>query len=102
MPKHGQGETATSMAEWYTRMTSDIPNENQTESSWTMRVPMLALLFVCFTAAPLRAEDWPQYRGPQRNDVSTETGLLEKWPAGGPPLLWTYKSAGIGYSGVAI
>ncbi|MEX2026622.1 MAG: PQQ-binding-like beta-propeller repeat protein, partial [Pirellulaceae bacterium] len=48
------------------------------------------------------AADWPQYRGPTRNDVSAETGLLQAWPAEGPPLLWTYADAGIGYSGPAI
>jgi outer membrane protein assembly factor BamB len=54
--------------------------------------------------APLAAfaEDWPQFRGPNRDDVSTETGLLKEWPAEGPPLLWTYADAGIGYSGPAI
>ncbi len=49
-----------------------------------------------------RGADWPQYRGPNRVDVSTETGLLSSWPEGGPKLLWTYRDAGIGYSGVAI
>ena len=38
--------------------------------------------------------DWPQWRGPTRCGVSTETGLLEKWPEGGPPLAW--KMTGIG------
>ena len=51
---------------------------------------------------PLHAADWPQYRGPQRDDVSAETGLLPQWPANGPLLLWTYADAGIGYSGPAI
>src|SRR4051812_4865772 len=46
--------------------------------------------------------DWPQYRGPNRDDVSAETGLLKDWPAGGPPLLWTYSAAGVGYSGPAV
>ena len=46
--------------------------------------------------------DWPQWRGPDRTDVSRETGLLKDWPAGGPKRLWLYKSAGNGYSGPAI
>lgn len=46
--------------------------------------------------------DWPQYRGPQRNDLSTETGLLKAWPEGGPRLLWTFRNAGVGYSGPAV
>src|SRR5262249_39427040 len=48
------------------------------------------------------AADWPQYRGPNRNDISAETGLLKKWPDGGPPLLWAYANAGVGYSGPSI
>ena len=60
------------------------------------------LLVVCLLEGSARAADWPQYRGPQRNDVSAETGLLRAWPAAGPDLLWTYKEAGIGYSGPAI
>jgi outer membrane protein assembly factor BamB len=66
-----------------------------------MRV--LPLLLVCSSlTVPLQAEDWPQYRGPRRDDVSLETGLLTQWPKEGPPLLWTYRNAGIGYSGVAV
>ena len=53
-------------------------------------------------AAPLAAGDWPQYRGPNRDGVSTETGLLQTWPAGGPPLRWTYTGAGVGYAGPAV
>jgi outer membrane protein assembly factor BamB len=64
-------------------------------------LPWLGLLVVSLTLS-VRAADWPQYRGPQRNDVSAETGLLQDWPAGGPALFWTYKNAGIGYSGPAI
>jgi outer membrane protein assembly factor BamB len=50
----------------------------------------------------LQSADWPQYRGPSRDDLSAETGLLKKWPAGGPPLLWTFAHAGVGYSGPAV
>src|SRR5689334_15261235 len=49
-----------------------------------------------------QAADWPQYRGPNRDDVSAETGLLKSWPAGGPPLVWTFTNAGVGLSGPAI
>jgi len=38
--------------------------------------------------------DWPQWRGPMRNSISSETGLLDSWPTGGPKLLW--KAAGMG------
>ena len=53
-------------------------------------------------AQGLSAADWPQYRGPNRDGVSTETGLLKSWPDAGPKLLWTYGETGRGYSGPAI
>lgn len=46
--------------------------------------------------------DWPQWRGPDRTDVSKETGLLKSWPAEGPKRVWLYESAGEGYAGPAI
>lgn len=46
--------------------------------------------------------DWPQWRGPNRDDNSTETGLLKTWPDGGPKLVWMNKDAGLGYSGYSI
>jgi outer membrane protein assembly factor BamB len=51
-------------------------------------------------AAP--AFDWPQWRGPDRTDISAETGLLKKWPDGGPKRLWLYNEAGLGYSGFSV
>src|SRR5213593_2231267 len=57
---------------------------------------------------PMRSRDWPQWRGPKRDAVSTETGLLKQWPAGGPKLLWKSnkgkgsKSVGTGYSSISI
>lgn len=41
---------------------------------------------------------WPQFRGPCRNGVSEETGLLQSWPEGGPKALWTATNLGGGYS----
>ncbi|MGH7955536.1 MAG: PQQ-binding-like beta-propeller repeat protein [Opitutaceae bacterium] len=46
--------------------------------------------------------DWPQWRGPDRSDVSKETGLLKFWPEGGPKRIWLFENAGNGYSGPAI
>ncbi len=43
-------------------------------------------------------DDWPQWRGPNRDGVSAERGLLKDWPAGGPPLAWKTAGAGEGYS----
>ncbi|MCS7021518.1 MAG: PQQ-binding-like beta-propeller repeat protein [Gemmataceae bacterium] len=48
------------------------------------------------------AADWPQWRGPDRDGVSRETGLLKQWPKEGPPLLWTVTGCGDGFSSVAV
>jgi outer membrane protein assembly factor BamB len=67
------------------------------------RLSFLPLVFLALTT-PLRvrADDWPQYRGPNRDGVSRETGLRQDWPKGGPPLLWTFDQTGLGYSGPAV
>jgi hypothetical protein len=59
---------------------------------------------VCFAGliAPVSAADWPQWRGPQRNGISQETGLLKEWPKDGPKLLWQVKDIGDGYSTPAV
>jgi outer membrane protein assembly factor BamB len=43
------------------------------------------------------AADWPGFRGPNRDGLCTETGLLKKWPDGGPTKLWTAKNLGLGW-----
>ncbi|SVC74027.1 uncharacterized protein METZ01_LOCUS326881, partial [marine metagenome] len=48
------------------------------------------------------AGDWPGWRGTDRTDVSTETGLLKEWPEGGPKQLWLSKEAGLGYSSFSV
>jgi outer membrane protein assembly factor BamB len=60
-----------------------------------------AIVFI-LNAALLRAEDWPQWGGPNRNNLSPEKGLLKSWPASGPKRVWLYKNAGDGYSSPAI
>jgi len=46
--------------------------------------------------------NWPQWRGPNRDGISKETGLLKQWPAEGPPLVWKASGAGNGYSSFAV
>ena len=53
-------------------------------------------------AGPIEAADFSGFRGPKRDNISTETGLLKQWPVGGPKLLWTAKGLGEGYSTVSI
>src|ERR1051326_8845348 len=54
------------------------------------------------TALSAMASDWPQWRGPERNGISRETGLLQEWPKAGPKLLWKITDAGRGYSTPAV
>ncbi len=58
----------------------------------------LGLLISFVVTTESWADDWSQYRGPKRDGVSRETGLLKAWPKGGPKLLWTYRDAGAGFS----
>ncbi|MDX9726226.1 MAG: PQQ-like beta-propeller repeat protein [Bacteroidales bacterium] len=54
------------------------------------------------STAELIAQDWPQWRGPNRDGVSKETGLNLDWTAKKPQLLWTFRDAGAGYSAPVI
>lgn len=51
---------------------------------------------------PGQPADWPQFRGPRGDAISSETGLLTAWPEGGPKLLWQIDTLGKGYSTVSI
>lgn len=59
-----------------------------------------ALLLPALTFA--EGFDWPQWRGPNRDDVTKETGLLKQWPEGGPKRVWLSEDGGLGYSGFAV
>jgi outer membrane protein assembly factor BamB len=50
----------------------------------------------------LLADDWPQWRGANRDGKSVETGLLKKWPEGGPKLVWKAQGLGEGYASMTI
>ena len=58
----------------------------------------LSLLVLCSYCL---ASDWPQYLGPGRNAVSSESGIKRLWPEGGPEVLWTV-TLGEGYGGAAV
>jgi len=70
----------------------------------TERFVLVAFVVACLAgpAAGADGPNWPQFHGPRRDNVSTETGLLKRWPEGGPKLLWTAKGLGHGFSGVSI
>ena len=60
---------------------------------------MKKIIFLSFLAISLitHSQD-TQFRGPLRNGIYTDTGLLKKWPEAGPKLLMTAEGIGLGYS----
>lgn len=64
-----------------------------------MKPALLFLAVIVFHIA--RADDWPQWLGPQRDGVWRESGIVEKFPAGGPPVKWRVE-VGAGYTGPAV
>ena len=87
------------------------------ECRWRFRASPAVVLggsLLLFTPAPLPAAEtegradearliaspepgWPQWRGPRRDGLCDETGLLQHWPDAGPPLLWKTNGLGRGY-----
>jgi outer membrane protein assembly factor BamB len=77
------------------------------QSTFRARIAALSLAVAAATAlisARQRAttSDWPQWRGPERNGVSRETGLLKQWPKDGPKLVWQLNDIGEGFSGPSV
>jgi outer membrane protein assembly factor BamB len=74
-----------------------------THHAFSRRLISTATLLAALGAgSSAQAADWPQWRGPERNGISTETGLLKQWPSGGPRLEWKANGLGGGYSGVSV
>jgi outer membrane protein assembly factor BamB len=64
---------------------------------------MLSILALCCVLGAAAAEpDWPQWQGPDRTNLSKETGLLKQWAPQGPPKLWSISGLGAGYGTVSI
>src|SRR5262249_8623404 len=87
------------------------PHNRRKERTVKIRLLItVATLCLCFSVLPVTrranlaapASDWPQWRGPERNGISKETGLLKQWPAEGPKLLWQLSDIGDGYSTPAV
>lgn len=73
-------------------------------------ITITAALYLCFSAASVvrpgnlnaSTSDWPQWRGPDRNGISRETGLLKQWPKDGPKLVWQVNEIGDGFSSPSV
>ena len=53
------------------------------------RFPLVVAMAGLVLSGSVAAEDWPQWRGPDRNGISRESGLMDSWPGGGPPPEWS-------------
>ncbi len=60
---------------------------------------IISFLTVLLFTATTRAAEWPMFHGPNGENRSPDTGLLKKWPEGGPTLLWKTDVLGEGQSG---
>ena len=68
--------------------------------SFTVLCTFALLTITASNTAP--EVEWPQWRGPLRNGVSSETGLLKQWPANGPAMTWSITNLGDGYGSLAV
>jgi outer membrane protein assembly factor BamB len=66
-----------------------------------IRLLALSALIPLLRSGAARADDWPQWLGPQRDGVWREDGILEKFPDKGPKRLWSFEIGG-GYAGPAV
>jgi outer membrane protein assembly factor BamB len=64
--------------------------------------PTLAGLVLASALAAADPADWSGFRGPKRDDISPDKGLLKSWPTAGPRLVWEGRGVGIGFSSVSV
>ncbi len=78
--------------------------ESKTQTGWKLILFLTIFGYWGFPDGGVACgpDDWPQWRGPNRDDISVETGLLQEWPEGGPRLRWRCQDAGDGYSGFSV
>ncbi len=67
-----------------------------------LRVLLAFLMTPLMIGAQASNAEWPQWRGPSRNGLSSDTGLLKQWPPSGPRQVWSISSLGEGYGSLAI
>jgi outer membrane protein assembly factor BamB len=75
-----------------------------------VRAAVYCVLLFSFCGSPVSSRGagsakpayWPQWRGPGRDDIASDEGLLESWPNDGPPLVWTGTGLGEGYASIVV
>jgi hypothetical protein len=65
------------------------------------RCSIITLLLLLLVSADGLADDWPQWMGPQRDNIWREAGIIDRFPSGGAKVLWRTKVAG-GFAGPAV
>jgi len=75
--------------------------QNICRHRWTPLLLCIVFTTVFVLVNHIHADDWPQWRGPNRDGISKETGWLAQWPADGPKKLWQVK-VGTGYSSMSV
>jgi outer membrane protein assembly factor BamB len=81
--------------------TSSTDAQSPASETRTMSRLLSALTLALLLPAVVLADDWPQWLGPRRDGIWRETGLVRKFPKGGPTVLWRVP-LGTGYSGPAV
>ena len=98
-----EGDQVTLRREDGKRVTVPLDRLSQADQAYARRAARTTSQ-VFDLAADIAPElgDWPQWRGPNRDGVSHETGLLTEWPEGGPASIWKASGLGGGYASVAV
>jgi outer membrane protein assembly factor BamB len=66
------------------------------------RILLLSLVNIILISACTQKSEISDWRGPNRDGIYNETGLLKQWPEEGPSLTWSYEGLGFGHSAVAV
>jgi len=75
---------------------------NKFKKKRNLLIFLLFIIVVFVSGTVLMADDWPQWRGSERNGISKEINLLTNWPENGPDLLWSVNNIGDGFSSASI
>lgn len=79
-----------------------LPDSQKPHMKTTLLFASTIVLVASSFGSNVRAEDWPQWRGPDRTNRSSETGLFSTWGDDGPPLQWITEGLGSGYASVSV
>jgi outer membrane protein assembly factor BamB len=82
-------------------MTPNLPDPFLPSGNRLRLLTAFLTLLTASVGGTATAEDWPCWRGPHRDGISRETGLLKQWPPGGPRQLWRAELSG-GFSSVVV